>query len=45
MQHIQILNFNLKGSNHDDFMEIADTMASVFAEVTALKSLVSRSGR
>ena len=36
MQHIQILNFNLKGINHDDFMEIADTMASVFAEVPGL---------
>ena len=29
--HIQILNFNLKGINHDDFIEIADTMAPVFA--------------
>ena len=40
MQHIQILNFNLKGINHDDFMEIADTMAPVFAEVPGLLSKI-----
>ena len=32
--HIQILNFNLKGINHDDFVEIADTMDPVLAEVS-----------
>ena len=40
MQHIQILNFNLKGINHDDFIEIADTMAPVFAEVPGLLSKI-----
>ena len=38
--YIQIFNFNLKGINHDDFIEIANTMAPVFAEVPGLISKI-----
>ena len=38
--HIQVVNFNLEGITHDDYMKIADDMAPVFAEVEGLKSKV-----
>ena len=38
--HIQVVNFNLEGINHDDFMQIADTAASDFADVPGLVSKV-----
>ena len=38
--HIQVVNFNLEGINHDDFMQIADTAAPAFAGVPGLVSKV-----
>ena len=38
--HIQVVNFNLEGINHDDFMQIADTAAPAFAEVPGLVSKI-----
>ena len=38
--HIQVVNFNLEGITHDDYMKIADNMAPVFAGVKGLKSKV-----
>ena len=38
--HIQVVNFNLEGITHDDYMKIADNMAPVFAGVEGLKSKV-----
>ena len=38
--HIQVVNFNLEGINHDDFMQIADTEAPAFAGVPGLVSKV-----
>ena len=37
---IQVVNFNLEGINHDDFMLIADTAAPAFAEVPGLVSKI-----
>ena len=38
--HIQVVNFNLEGITHDDFLQIADTAAPAFAEVPGLISKV-----
>ena len=38
--HIQVVNFNLEGINHDDFMQIADTAAPAFAGVPGLVSKI-----
>ena len=38
--HIQVVNFNLEGITHDDFLQIADTAAPAFAEVPGLVSKV-----
>ena len=38
--HIQVVNFNLEGITHDDFLLIADTAAPAFAEVPGLISKV-----
>ena len=37
---IQVVNFNLEGINHDDFLQIADTAAPAFAEVPGLVSKI-----
>ncbi|MEC9477028.1 MAG: YdhR family protein [Planctomycetota bacterium] len=36
--HIQVVNFNLEGIGHEEYMEVADTVASAFAEVPGLIS-------
>ena len=38
--YLQVVNFNLEGINHDDFMQIADTAAPAFAGVPGLVSKV-----
>ena len=38
--HIQVINFNLEGLTHDDFLQIADTAAPAFSEVPGLISKV-----
>ena len=37
---LQVVNFNLEGITHDDFLQIADTAAPAFAEVPGLISKV-----
>ena len=37
---IQVVNFNLEGINHDDFLQIADTAAPAFAAVPGLVSKI-----
>ena len=37
---IQVVNFNIEGINHDDFLQIADTAAPAFAEVPGLVSKI-----
>jgi heme-degrading monooxygenase HmoA len=36
--HIQIINFNLEGISHDDYLAVCDEVAAFFAEVPGLSS-------
>lgn len=36
--HIQVVNFNLEGISHEEYMGVADSVASAFAEVPGLIS-------
>ena len=36
--HIQVVNFNLEGIGHDEYTQVADSVASAFAEVPGLIS-------
>ena len=36
--HIQVVNFNLEGIGHDDYTQVADSVATAFADVPGLIS-------
>ena len=38
--HISVVNFNLEGISHDDFLNIAEEIAPAFAQVDGLISKV-----
>ena len=38
--HMQVVNFNLEGITHDDYLQIAETAAPAFAELPGLISKV-----